>query len=191
MPNRWDEDGFALGAWCNNRRSEFRRGVLAPRQAAALEAFPGWEWCPQLARYATGLVMLESFVSRMGHARVQVEASEDGFPLGPWCANRRSEFHAGRLSAERVAQLESFPGWVWSLQSARYEAGLTALTSFVAREGHARVPVSHTEGDEKLGTWCSSRRAGYAKGQLDPERIAQLESFPGWVWRLRPDPAAQ
>ena len=49
------------------------------------------------------------------------------------------------------------------------------LGAFVAREGHADVPARHVEGGEKLGSWLSNQRTGYAARDL-PE--AERRRFP-------------
>ncbi len=63
-----------------------------------------------------------------------------------------------------------------------FEVGLAALRAFVAREGHARVPSDHVEGDLRLGSWVISRRTEHRRGRLDPARVAELEALPGWTW---------
>ena len=66
-----------------------------------------------------------------------------------------------------------------------YQEGLAALKQFVQREGHARVPHGHTEGDFNLGNWVANRRKDYREGKLASERIKELEALPGWTWNAR------
>ncbi len=70
---------------------------------------------------------------------------------------------------------------------------LDAMSKFVQEYGHSLVPVTHTEtinGSEiKLGQWVSYLRTRYRNGQLNSDRVATMESFPGWQWGpLRPGP---
>jgi hypothetical protein len=54
---------------------------------------------------------------------------------------------------------------------------------FVKREGHAKVPPKHVEGDVRLGQWVSNQRTRYGWLQANhPMRIARLEALPGWTW---------
>lgn len=57
------------------------------------------------------------------------------------------------------------------------------LESFVAREGHARVPQRYEEADCRLGSWVSSQRVEHRKGTLTEDRVAALEALAGWTWR--------
>jgi hypothetical protein len=100
---------------------------LSPEWAAALEEVPGWVWDPIEADFQEGLGALRQFVEREGHARVPARHVESfqgvEVLLGSWVSNRRSNFKAGRLSAERIAALEEVPGWVWDASGGRSEDG--------------------------------------------------------------------
>ena len=186
-------EDFNLGSWASRRRGEFAKGRLSADRIADLEAIPGWEWNPDEAEYQRNLMALGQFVEREGHGRVaqkhvEVVNGED-FNLGSWANSRRREFAKGRLSADRIADLEAIPGWEWNPVEAKYQRNLMALRQFAAREGHARVPVKHLEvvdEDEfNLGSWVATRRYEFGKGQLSAERIADLEALPGWRWKAR------
>ena len=64
--------------------------------------------------------------------------------------------------------------------------GFAALLQFVDREGHARVPQDHREHvrgtTHHLGSWVGHARARRRKGLLPPDRVALLDSLPGWYW---------
>ena len=128
----------------------------------------------------TGARQLISSVAtsiREGHARVPVDHVENGFALGMWVSARRGEHRRARLAPERVADLERLPGWTWRPRE-DHRAGLEALLRYVAREGHARVPVRHLEDGFRLGAWVASRR----HGRNPPDLTAALEALPGWRW---------
>lgn len=61
-------------------------------------------------------------------------------------------------------------------------SAIAALDSYVAREGHARVPTAHLEGGFYLGQWVSDRRAEYKTGSLDSSLSDQLGIYLGWSW---------
>jgi hypothetical protein len=110
-------DGFRLGAWVVARRAEHRRGQLPSDRVAELEAVPGWSWDPFKDDFEAGLAALRGFVAEHGHARVPVGyVAADGFRLGAWVDNRRTEWKRGRLSQERVVPLESLTGWTWQVR---------------------------------------------------------------------------
>jgi cation transport regulator ChaC len=107
-----------LGTWAGSRRTDFKVGRLSAERTAALEALPGWEWDPFEAAYQKYLEALKQFVEREGHASPPQNHVEDfqgeKLNLGTWVSNRRTDFKAEKLSAERTAELKAVPGWVWS-----------------------------------------------------------------------------
>ena len=176
------EGGVRLGSWVDSRRGEYRLGLLGPGRIAELETLPGWTWHPYRDDWAAAVAALRAFVAREGHARVPPGHVENGIALATWVSNRRVDRKAGRLRAARVAELEALPGWTWETPASDWAAPIEALRSFVAREGHARVPDRHVEAGFQLGRWVMNRRLEYRAGRLDPARVAELEAIPRWSW---------
>jgi superfamily II DNA or RNA helicase len=188
VPDRYvdPDDGYPLGTWCRHRRRQMRRGTLEQSRFARLESVPGWTWDVALARWENGLAHLETYGVRHGHLRVPVSYvdPDDGFRLGAWCNNRRTDMRMGRLEPERVARLDAVPGWTWHPHSDLFEEGLRHLEKYLASHGHARVPVAYVDPDDgyPLGVWCRNRRSAHSKGWISPELAARLDMFQGWVW---------
>jgi hypothetical protein len=103
-----------------------------------------------------------------------------------WVGNRRLDYAKGRLTADRIAELEAIPGWVWNTLDQQWIDGITAVWNFVDKHKHARIPRSYVSADEhQTGVWVSNRRRDYEAGTLTAERIAELEAIPGWTWQAR------
>jgi hypothetical protein len=184
------EEGFWLGAWCDVRRQERRKGRLSAERVAALDAL-GFVWDPPRGGSAGGwkvaLRALEAFVAEHGHARVpQTFRTADGFRLGSWCSGQRCSRRKGKLLPEREAALDTL-GFVWDpprsrIDDAWWQVGFAALEAFVAEHGHARVPQAFRTADGyRLGQWCTRRRQERRNGRLSAERIAALDAL-GFVW---------
>jgi len=177
------EDGHRLGWWIGTQRQAYRQGTLDTERAERLRSLPGWSWHAIDDTWDEGFRHLEEFVTREGLAMVPVEfADHDGYRLGQWTAVQRRRHALGKLNAERVRRLEEQPGWVWHMVAARQQQAMMHLQTFVAREGHARVPVAHVESDFPLGAWASERRKAFREGKLDAALISQLEELAGWTW---------
>ena len=77
----------------------------------------------------------------------------------------------------------------------RWNQYLSALNAYVAREGHARVPASHSERLDgtvvNLGAWVGYIRQRKRTGLLSQARVDMISAVPGWEWGpLRPGPTA-
>jgi superfamily II DNA or RNA helicase/predicted transglutaminase-like cysteine proteinase len=181
------EDGFALGSWVARQRHAYSSGKLTAEQICLLQHLPGWAWDPARDAWVEVITALRSFREREGHLRIPFGHVENGLKLTPLVANRRTAYSKGAFSAEQILELESVPGWVWDVASSNWAAGIAAVTAFVAREGHARIPNNHKEGQHRTGGWAATRRTEYKEGRLNTEQVQELEAFPGWRWDMLAD----
>ena len=183
VPQKHVESGMRLGAWVNTQRTDFRRGCLSPERAGRLESLTGWSWDPSADRWDDNFELLEVFITREGNSRVPARHVENGVQLGGWVSEQRTARARSRLSPDRIDRLEAVPGWSWHPKADQWGHTIALLEQFVAREGHARVPIKHVEDDVRLGSWAGTQRTEFRRGRLSPERVARLEAFPGWTWR--------
>ncbi len=183
-------EASALATWVNHQRVRHSAGRLDPARVAELEGLPGWTWDPVADDWVSGVAAVHAFVAREGHSRVPARHVEGDLRLGTWISTQRTGQHSGRLDPTRAAELEAFPGWTWDPRTDDWVAGMAAMRVFVAREGHARVPGDHVEGDLRLGSLLHerrgdrkrARRGDRMRGRLDPAMVAELEALPGWSW---------
>lgn len=98
--------------------------------------------------------------------------------LGRWVKEQR--FTKDRLPAERVAKLEAI-GFVWCPHSKLWDEMYDRMVAYQQTHGDCLVPRRYKK-DAKLGAWVYTQR--YARKNLSPERINQLESI-GFVWRVK------
>jgi superfamily II DNA or RNA helicase len=178
------EDGQRLGQWVAVQRKLYKQGTLDLRRQRLLKRLPDWTWAPFDTRWEEGYAKLQVFVAREQHARVPTSHIEDGFPLGRWVADQRERRGKRKLSDERLAQLETLPGWVWNRIEASWEDGFARLCAYAARESHARPPTNYRDDGFLLGSWCSDQRKRYKQAKLDPDKAQRLAALPGWVWQI-------
>ena len=177
-------EGFKLGVWINTRRTDYRRGKLSEEEIKQLEAFPGWIWDGMQAQWDELFAELEAYVAETGTSRVtQKYVSDSGFPLGSRVSERVEHYRKGKLSEERILQLEALPDWTWDKSQARWDKSFAALEAYVAETGTSRVAQTYINAEGfKLGKWVTSNRRSYKKGTLSEEEIKQLEALPDWLW---------
>jgi hypothetical protein len=109
VPRPHKENGFALGQWVSNRRHSQTLSEARRQQLDKL----GFVWGPYEANWEEGLGHLITYKEREGHCRVPKDHNENGFSLGHWVGNRRSE--EGSMPAERRRQLDAL-GFIWKVQ---------------------------------------------------------------------------
>jgi len=185
VPYSYTADDYKLGQWVSNQR--MRRATLEADRQHRLEDLTGWNWDPRADRWEQGFTRLLEYVERNGHARVPQSHTIDGYALGAWANTQRYDFAKGTLEAERQLRLEDLPGWTWEPRADQWEQGFTRLLEYVERNGHARVPRSHTVDGYRLGAWVIKQRANHTKGTLDADRAHRLEKLPGWAWDRQAD----
>jgi len=178
------EDGFRLGSWVVFRRLDYRKNKLAKDKIKLLEKLPSWTWDPLEADWLEGLEHLKQYVAKEGHARVHYNyKTEVGFGLGMWVGRCRQVYKNNQLHENRIKALEKILGWTWDPLETDWLEGLEHLKKYVAKEGHARIPISYeTEDGFGLGKWVSHRRQNYKNDKLLEDRIKTLEKIPGWTW---------
>jgi hypothetical protein len=107
---------------------------------------------------------------------------------GLWQMHIRAAYKKGRLSQERIDEMEAIPGWKWGTQR---EGGYTweeHLQHWVTQyEKQLRTPSSHSKDleEKRAGMWQGTQRVAYKNGTLSQERINKLLETPGWEWRTK------
>jgi len=175
----------SLATWMETQRRLHRLGKLSNERAAKLEAIPQWSWEPHVDHWHVCYLALLEFARENGHLRIPSRSqTAEGVRSGlvNWMVMQRRLHRLGKLSNERAAKLEAIPQWSWEPRSDRWEAGLSALKSYVTREHHALVPQDWTELDLNLGGWVSGQRSRHSRGTMPTRQVLALERVPGWSW---------
>src|SRR5271166_2578394 len=137
VPQRHIEGTVKLGKWVGVQRSD--KDIMSAERRHRLDAI-GFVWEPLESAWEEGFAALTTFKAREGHCRVRRGHGEGTFKLAQWVVKQRQ----GRdtMPAERRQRLDAV-GFVWDLQESAWEKGFAALTKFIARQGHCRVPQDH------------------------------------------------
>jgi len=187
------EGTHKLGSWVSYIRAKYAKGELPDEVANRLESFKGWSWKGWEWSWSEAISQLRQFIAREGHARVppkHLEGSEN-FPLGLWASRQRYRMRSGRLTDERMRELQAIPEvmqcWTVAEFDRSWERKLAAVLAFAERNGHTNIPRNHMENGEHIGIWANSMRSQYNRGTLNPARVALLQAIPEWHW-ARPRP---
>jgi len=171
------KDGFALGVWVSVQRRN--KEFLSPERIAFLKSLKNWSWKPYTDQWNEGFERLKAYIKETGAATPPQRFSTDGFALGQWVNTQRKNKDA--LTPERKRLLESLAGWSFDPLTDQWNQGFAQLKMYVKKYGKSRPPTDfRTNEGYKLGQWVRVKRGN--KDTLTPERIALLESLPGWKW---------
>ena len=191
IPKRYTTPaGLSLGEWLTTQR-RVRAGQipgnLTEQQIARLDSI-GMEWGNRNdAAWEHGLEEARKFREQFGDLQVPAKyKTKDGYPLGKWINNARKRRNDGKLTEERIRQLDQM-GMIWSVFDAKWEQGYALAMNYAAEHGNLNVPVNYTtEEGEKLGAWILNQRTAYAKEMLSQDQIDRLEEI-GIYWGNRND----
>lgn len=174
-----------LATWASWQRARYRAGDLPASRVRRLDMIPEWEWHPEMGVRQRYVEELKKYIAKHGHGTVPNDyVTDDGYRLGVALWKVRRDHHYGRIPEHRMALLNAVEGWTWdappAVQPLNGEA-LTALGSFVKREGHAQVPGGHVEGGFALGRYLANTRLRLRKGTLGSGQREALDAIhPAW-----------
>ena len=191
IPKRYTTPaGLSLGEWLTTQR-RVRAGQipgnLTEQQIARLDSI-GMKWGNRNdAAWEHGLEEARKFREQFGNLQVPAKyKTKDDYPLGKWINNARKRRNDGKLTEERIRQLDQM-GMIWSVFDAKWEQGYALAMNYAAKHGDLNVPVNYTtEEGEKLGAWILNQRTAYAKEVLSQDQIGRLEKI-GIYWGNRND----
>ena len=191
IPKRYTTPaGLSLGEWLTTQR-RVRAGQipgnLTEQQIARLDSI-GMEWGNRNdAAWEHGLEEARKFREQFGNLQVPAKyKTKDDYPLGKWINNARKRRSDGKLTEERIRQLNQL-GMAWKVFDVRWEQGYALAMNYAAKHGDLNVPVNYTtEEGEKLGAWILNQRTAYAKEMLSQDQIGRLEKI-GIYWGNRND----
>jgi hypothetical protein len=121
---------------------------------------------------------LVKFKEEHGHCRVPAKYKPD-IQLGHWIYVQRQVYSKGKLSTDRITQLEAL-NFEWDLLAADWELNFSNLQFFKAINGHCRVLRNYND-IPQLALWVNRQRHGYSQGKISTDRIARLEAL-GFEW---------
>ncbi|MEV6133153.1 Helicase associated domain protein [Streptomyces violaceusniger] len=175
----WDEglDDGGQAARASRPAKELLR-FSSPRDARQLATFIETRVInPERVHWRRGIQAAQRYAKEHQDLRVPygyrtpATWSPADYPLGAWITDCRRYYNAGRLDAERAAQLDAL-GMVWSPFDAGFEEGLAAAAAWAAEhEVGLAAPVDAVHGDSRypVGRWLKNQRAA-ARRAADLER---------------------
>jgi hypothetical protein len=187
------DNGYRLGSWQSGQRMNYKKGTLSADRIKWLEDI-GFKWKLTDVKqdhhgwdFWYGLTLKYKDEFGVANAPDRYE-TDNGYRLGKWQSHQRNIYMKGKLSPERIKQLEDI-GLTWKLTDVKQDRhgwdfwyGLTL--KYIDEFGEANAPVRYkTPEGYQIGIWQNNQRMSYRKGKLSSERIKRLEEI-GITWQL-------
>jgi hypothetical protein len=180
-------DDLRLGRWCDRQRTAHKNRKLSQAQIQELGEI-GFEWDPLDASWTRHIAALKRYKAdnngRDPPQTCQVPGVGKGqvLQLGFWCFNRKQAKKQGKLKAEKIAELDAL-GFDWEPHESFWHRNIEALKKYKSDNkgrdppGGYMIPNGDRGNTLRLGSWCANQRVSKRKGNLHPEKIAELTSL--------------
>ncbi len=172
IPVKWQTD---LGQWASTQRSAKSNGALSEDRIRRLDEI-GFEWDSVGAQWENWFRELLAY--KVEHGDTEVPARW-GDGLGSWVANQKQRKKLGKLTEERIQQLDGIGfNWGVSIPKLGWEARFRELCEYQTEYGDLNVPQRFQTG---LGKWISMQRMLKKDGSLLKDRVRRLNEI-GFEW---------
>lgn len=170
-----------LKRWMLTQRQAKKRGELEPEREKRLTNI-GFEWEPFSGQWEAMFGRLRAYHGEHGNCLVPSHWPKDA-KLASWVGTQRMRKSEAKLSAERIAKLDTL-GFEWrpvrsgggELERKPWEKMFAQLKAFHQTTGHASVPQTYTA-NKKLAWWVTTQRRKHRKQKLLDWQIARLNEL--------------
>lgn len=171
------DDGLKLGTWIRNQRTGYRTGKLSSDKIAKLESI-GMVWDVETLYWENGINHAKAYYEAFGDLAVpQKYVAPDGYNLGTWLGTVRRSYRAGKLSAEKIKQLEAL-GVVWDPKEEGWMRGFRHAETYFAEHGNIKAGKGYVCSDAfRLGEWLVHQRNNYRKGIMKNKQLEMLKKI--------------
>lgn len=178
MPSNYrTEGGFPLAKWLSNRKTEWTSGKLSIERIQKLEELD-ISAVTRVEQSNLGLRLLREYIAEFKTTNIPAACVYKGFPLKAWLSNRKRDVKHGRENKRVIRSILKMGIPLLDPPKSAFDQGREPLKSFVAREGHANIPISHIDNSGfKLGQWIRSMRAKWKNKELTRAQISFLSRY--------------
>ena len=166
-------DGFKIGVWVSTVRTHSSN--YSAERLQELEKM-GFIWNAVEYKWEEAFAQLQLFKEMHGHCDVSAREKFNGFALGTWVANLRS--NKERQTVEKIHRLDEL-GFSWAVIDGKWNRSYEALKKYAHEHGGLeRLPRGKVNGID-LSTWSTRQRQN--KAHLSDDQISKLDDI-GFIW---------
>lgn len=168
------DGGIPYLSWLNTQRRCYRAGELTSKQILKLGSLR-FDWTPFKTQWNTMYEYALTYVLEYGDLMVPVTyVTPSGKNLGKWLSHQRELYLNGKLSIERIHQLEKLD-IIWSPFDLKRDFIIESVKDYYRENGDIAVPPTYINEDGiYVGEWLDRQRQKYRQGTLDEKIYDQL-----------------
>ena len=176
----WCQD---LAQWCQQQRSNKRKGKLEDYKLELLEQLPGWTWDRLIPEWDDKFGEMQTFLRVHGRYPVGSSTNPKEQLLNRWMYNQKLRYRQGSLKKGSIKKLESLPNWSWVTRIDTWETRYHDLQDYLTE--HQKYPQRSypTAHEKQLAAWHTYQKYKYSKNRLEQPHVEMLEKLPNWQWR--------
>jgi hypothetical protein len=167
-----------MDKWLEDQIAKKKNDKMPDERLANLNSSPDFDltnedvwdtWCSEAKEF------IESNKKKPSHVSTDLIERR----LANWLTHQISAKNNGKLSDDRLAKLNSIPGWDSSREEL-WDEKFSQVMKFVADRGKRPSFGSVNPTEKRLAKWLSHQISAKNKGKLSDERLAKLNSIHEW-----------
>ena len=178
-----------LAQFINQQRVSYHRGELAQERIEALEKIKDFEWGQTNREFDDRVELVLAFYKKYGEWPRRGGKREDGDEdrLAQFLSKQRGQYHDGQLQEDRIRDMNKIPGFDWGQTYRDFEVSVKLVVDFVEKHGELPKKDGTREGgdEDRLANFLTTQRGYYHDGQLQQDRIENMEAIPNFKWGER------
>jgi superfamily II DNA or RNA helicase len=176
-----DPEEKKAGSWQGTQRACYKLTQMTQERIIILNATPGWLW--EVDNWEECRQKWIALYEKLGRCPSDNSKDPEEKKTYRWQSYQRECYKLTRMTQERVNILTTTPGWLWKKVD-DWEERRQEWIAMYEKLGKCPSSISKNSEEKKAGSWQSHQRVDYNNKveQMTPEKIALLNTTPGWLW---------
>lgn len=175
----------SLGSWASSQRVRRKKGLMVSAHRQALDSL-GFVWDYQSAKSQQSWIKryheLETYYLQHGHSDMPRTHPQRTLANWVWIQRLRRKgpyLKSEQLTSAQVALLDKL-GFTWNPHGENWAEHFSKLKAYGEKHARRYDPIE----DDDLSRWASYQRKAYHQGELDQERVDQLNEI-AFTWESK------
>jgi len=175
----------AIGCWLQDKKVKYNNEKLSEQFLKELDKLKTWrDWISSVSRNFNLMLQLCIEFEYKTNKKIQSTTIYKNSKIGCWIHSNKSSYNNGKLSEERLKELDKLKTWRDWLKSPKvvqlkfknvYEISLT-----FERKTNKKITSQTIYNGIKIGKWFTRQRSLFMKNKLSEEKLKDLRKLSSW-----------